>query len=123
MHYPPMWKFRLLKTLKANGNTENRRLLKAWGRAEGGSASNNPLNTTYEWPGATVYNSAGVKNYPTGTIGIAATADTLELEFYKGIVADLRAGTFTAKQIVERNAGEFNLWGTGAPNVLAVLNS
>ncbi len=121
MHLPPLWKFRLLRALHAKGSAENRRLLAAWARAEGGSAKNNPLNTTEPWPGATSYNSAGVKNYPTGAAGIAATAATLVNGYYPGIVADLRGGKLTARAIVTRNAAEFDKWGTGASRVLSLL--
>jgi len=121
VHLPPLWKFRLLRAVHARGVRENRRLLAAWARAEGGTASYNPLNTTQAWPGATDYNSAGVKNYPTGAAGIAATAATLTNGRYDGIVADLRAGKKAAAQIVRDNAVEFDTWGTGASNILRVL--
>ncbi len=121
MHLPPLWKFRLLRAIHAKGVRENRRLLAAWARAEGGTASYNPLNTTEPWPGATDYNSVHVKNYASGPSGIAATAATLVNGHYDGIVADLRAGTFTAEQIATRNSSEFDVWGTGAANILRVL--
>ena len=121
MHLPILWRFRLLRGLKARGVWQNRKLLGAWARAEGGKARYNPLNTTEPWKGATDYNTAGVKNYRTGADGIAATVATLTNGRYPGIVADLRAGKLTARQIVERNAAELNLWGTGASHVLALL--
>lgn len=121
MHLPILWKFRLLRALKAKGSRENRRVLAAQARAEGGTARNNPLNTTEPWPRATLYNSAGVRNYRTGSDGIAATATTFLNGHYPGIVADLRAGTFTARQIVTRNAQEYDTWGTGASRILALL--
>jgi hypothetical protein len=98
------------------------RLLKAWARAEGGTAAFNPLNTTEPWRGATDYNSAGVKNYPSGRAGIAATVATLDNGYYKGIVHDLRwPHNYSAREMVERNAHEFDTWGTGASHVLGVL--
>lgn len=122
-HLPFMWRFRLLAAIHARGVWQNRRLLAAWARAEGGSAGFNPLNTTQPWPGATDYNSVGVKNYPNGAAGIAATAATLVNGHYNGIVADLRVGKLPAEEIVRRNASEFDTWGTGAGNVLRVLGS
>ncbi len=121
MHLPFVWKFRLLRAIHAKGSLENRRLLAAWARAEGGTAKYNPMNTTEPWPGATNYNTAGVKNYPTGAAGIAATAATLVNGYYNGLVADLRSGKWTARQIVTRNAAEIDKWGTGAQRVLALL--
>lgn len=120
-HFPVLWRFRLLRAIHAKGTNENRRLLAAWARAEGGTATYNPLNTTEPWPGATDYNSVHVRNYPTGAAGIAATAATLVNGHYAGIVRDLRAGKCTARQMVERNAHEYDTWGTGSSHVLAQL--
>ena len=120
-HLPFMWRFRLLRAVHAKGASANRQLLGAWAKAEGGTARYNPLNTTEPWPGATDYNSAGVRNYPTGAAGIAATAATLVNGHYPGIVHDLRAGGFTAAQMVERNGPQFDTWGTGAANILRLL--
>lgn len=122
-HLPLLWRFRLLRAIHAKGAAPNRQLLNAWARAEGGTARYNPLNTTQPWPGATDYNPVGVKNYPTGAAGIAATAATLVNGHYPGIVHDLRAGGFTAAQMVERNAPQFDTWGTGAANILRVLGA
>lgn len=121
MHLPFLWRFRLLRALNASGYWQGRKLLGAWEKAEGGTAKYNPLNTTLPWLGATDYNSAGVKNYPTGADGIEATAATLTNGLYKGIVNDLRAGRKQAGQIVKDNAAEFDKWGTGAANILRVL--
>jgi hypothetical protein len=124
MHLPILWKFRLLKALHAKGSRENRKVLAAQARAEGGTASYNPLNTTQPWPGATPYNNVGsghVWNYPSGAAGIAATATTFANGHYNGIVADLRSGQWTARQIVTRNAAEYDTWGTGATRILELL--
>lgn len=121
MHLPVLWRFRLLRAIRAKGNSDNRKLLAAWARAEGGTAQYNPLNTTQPWPHATLYNRIGVRNYRTGADGIQATAVTLLNGHYPGIVADLRDGEYTAREIVERNARQFDTWGTGARRVLALL--
>lgn len=120
-HLPTLWRFRLLRAVKAKGNVENRRLLRAWQLAEGGTAAFNPLNTTQPWAGATDYNSVHVRNYATGTDGIAATAATLQNGYYPGIVRDLRDGQWDAREIVTRNRREFDTWGTHATHVAAVL--
>lgn len=121
MHLPLLWRFRLLRAIKAKGNAENRRLLGAWALAEGGHAEFNPLNTTWRWPRSTDYNAVHVQNYRTGPDGIAATARTLESGPYHGIVRDLRSGRYTALEIVDRNAREFDTWGTGAHHIAALL--
>jgi hypothetical protein len=120
-HLPYLWRYRLLRSLGAKQNRENRRLLHAWRTAEGGTARYNPLNTTEKWAGATDYNSVGVKNYRTGADGLAATKATLVNGFYTGIVRDLRAGHLSARLIVQHNAKEFDTWGTGSENILRLL--
>lgn len=120
-HLPPNWSWRLLAVLGAPTTTSNVNLLDAWARAEGGEAAWNPLNTTYLLPGATEYNSAGVRNFAKPIDGICATALTLDNGDYRGIVGDLQAGKYTAREIVTRNAHEFDTWGTGSAAVLAVL--
>jgi hypothetical protein len=121
VHLPVMWRYRVERGLHAKGGGENHRLLHAWQRAEGGTARYNPLNTTEPWKGATDYNSAGVKNYRTSWDGINATVATLLNGRYPGIVHDMRDGRRTAEQMVAANAAEFNLWGTGAKNILKLL--
>lgn len=121
MHYPTLWRFRLLRAIHAKGAWQNRRLLAAWAKAEGGTAHYNPLNTTEPWPGSWNYNSAGVKDYRTGADGIAATAATLTNGRYNGIVHDLRMGEKKARQIVTDNAAEFDTWGTHASHILPLL--
>ncbi len=64
----------------------------AWQAAEGGSASWNPFNTTEPVPGASNFNSVGVKNYPSEEAGIDATAQTLLNGRYGPILAAFRQG-------------------------------
>ena len=102
---------------------ENLRLLEAWQRAEGGDARWNPLNTTFDLPGATNYNSVGVKNYPRATWGVCATALTLTNGRYAGILGALQAAKLSAAEIVETCRDQFQTWGTNPDTILAVLDS
>lgn len=121
-HLPYLWRFRVLRLLQAKGNyAPNRQLLGAWAQAEGGTASFNPLNTTQPWPHATIYNSAGVRNYASGSDGVHATAVTLLNGHYDGIVEDLRAASKSAGQIVKDRRTEFQTWGTNPDTILRVL--
>jgi cell wall-associated NlpC family hydrolase len=52
----------------------------------------NPLNTTEDEPGDSIYNSDGVKNYPNPTVGAHANAATLLNGRYPAIVKQLQAG-------------------------------
>lgn len=89
-----------------------------WTAAESGTepcdgmagARYNPLNTTEPATGATDFNSVGVKNYPSWTVGVAATIATLRLNYYTDIRHQLATAT-TTKQIADAIAA--SPWGTG----------
>lgn len=91
----------------------------AWSAAESGTepcdgrsgARYNPLNTTMPAPGASNFNSVGVKNYPSLAEGVAATAGTLRLAPYIGIRGVLSSG---ANLAAFASAVEASPWGTGA---------
>lgn len=119
-HLPRFWRYRLLAKLHAFPTRNNLKLLHYWQVCEGGSASFNPLNTTEDWPGATQYNPDGVKNYPSGKVGIQATYLTLVNGHYNGIVGGMRARV-AAKTIVTKYADEFDTWGTGTTCILREL--
>lgn len=88
----------------------------AWMQAEGDAGRYNPLNTTQDESGATVFNAVGVKNYLDWKQGVKATVKTLDFganhkEFgYQPIRAHLRNSDhpLLVMEAVERSA-----WGTG----------
>lgn len=82
----------LLVQLGAPATPTNVAMLVGWMAREGTTAANNPLATTLPWPGATIFNSAGVRNYASHGDGVDATARTLTAPVYAPIVFDLRAG-------------------------------
>jgi hypothetical protein len=82
----------VLATIHAPATPANVASIEAWARREGGGGTNNPLNTTLSMPGATDFNSVGVKNYSSMGVGILATAQTLLGGGYSDIVAALRSG-------------------------------
>lgn len=123
-HLPVQWIDRLCGIMLIPLCPAVRQLFEAWARAEGGTARWNPLNTTLPMPGAWLYNSAGVRNYPFPVSGIAATAATLALPYYRQLWGSLQvahANGHSARQIVEANRQAFDTWGTGADHVLAAL--
>lgn len=120
-HLPPYWAERLCRTIGAGPGPENVRFLHAWAAAEGGTAEWNPLNTEFDLPGATNYNTAGVKNYPRPTWGVCATVLTLTNGNYGKIVGHLQAGTYTAEQIVDDCDAQIRTWGTNPDTIRAVL--
>lgn len=83
----------ILTNLDAPITDDNMKFLYAWRQVEGGSAKNNPFNTTYDLakdPNISNYNKVGVKNYSTPQFGLEATIKTLKLPYYTDIVNGLR---------------------------------
>jgi hypothetical protein len=64
----------------------------AWAHREGGGGANNPLNTTLDMPGATDFNSVGVKNFGSASIGATATVRTILGGGYSDVLAALKSG-------------------------------
>ncbi len=89
------WASSFLHALGASTGRENMIAVVAWEAAEGTEATWNPLATTKDMPGATQYNSHGVRNYRSMEQGIEASKLTLELpnRGYEPIIARLRKGT------------------------------
>ncbi len=109
----------------------NLRRLAAWAKAEGGSASFNPFNTTLNEPGATAYNSFGpggkyhVRNYPNAAVGVKATDDTLLFtgggQHYRELVAVLRNPNSTDAQFAAALGRSH--WGTNPKLVAKILHA
>lgn len=104
------WEGDVLRAIGAPASAANVAFLDTWQRYEGGSAAFNPLNTTQSEPGATDYNSVGVKNYPSAAVGAKATAATLENGRYDAVVSALRTGNPQPSSEME---SEIRTWGTG----------
>jgi len=103
----------ILEGIGAPVTDENLKFFYAWRQAEGGSAKNNPFNTTYKLAkdqDMTNYNSVGVKNYSSPLYGIEATIKTLKLSYYTCIVDGLK-NDVGASEISKCPALE--KWGTG----------
>lgn len=119
----PGWDRKLLIALGADARPEQLRFIRAWQHAEGGTAHFNPLNTTYKLPGATTYNSVGVRNYPDELSGLAAHLLTLRLPYYARLVAAIRSPTLTAEQILEAGQTGIRTWGTSTNLIAGVLRT
>lgn len=91
--------------------------LKVWQKYEGGRASFNPFNTNRPAPGATRYNSAGVKNYPDEATGITATVGALKLPYYVFVRAALK----TQQPPAVGAAIIASPWGTKNPAMVAEM--
>lgn len=123
-HLPRLWRFRIAVKGRFFYHAAVFAVWAAWARAEGGVASYNPWNTTEPWPGAIDLpgNTAGVKCYPSGAAGVAATVATLRNGHYPHMVSYFRSpGKRTPRELVELCRADFDEWGTGAARVLAEL--
>jgi hypothetical protein len=111
------WAQALLKSLNMPMTADNVAAIVAWEMAEGGhwynTAYYNPLNTTQSMPGATVFNSVGVKAYTSWLQGLKATVITLHNGYYAGILAALGRGN-DSQAVADAVAS--SPWGTGSFN-------
>jgi hypothetical protein len=89
---------------------ENVRAMVAWQQAEGTRAQNNPLATTQNMPGATQFNSVGVKNFESYQDGLTANIKAITNGRYSNILAALQAGN-NADAVAQAIAN--SPWGTG----------
>ena len=108
------WAQALLLAMRLPVTADNVAAITAWEMAEGGhwynTAYYNPLNTTQDMPGATVFNSVGVKAYTSWKQGLQATVKTLKNGYYDGIIDALRRGNDSSA--VAQAVGN-SPWGTG----------
>ncbi|HEY3833247.1 MAG TPA: hypothetical protein VGO03_13205 [Acidimicrobiia bacterium] len=107
----------VLSALGAPQTAQNVQAIVAWAQAEGTKAANNPLATTESAPGATSFNSVGVKNYPTYAEGVQATVATLTNGRYSNILAALADGS-SAQNVAQAIA--HSPWGTGTGVIRAL---
>jgi murein DD-endopeptidase MepM/ murein hydrolase activator NlpD len=105
------WQARILKGIGAPVTPQNLTFLNAWTKAEGGGATNNPFNTTQMAPGASAYNSVGVRNYGSPEVGLQATIDTLNNGRYGNILGALKQGS---DPMAAAKALAASPWGTGS---------
>ncbi|MFN8036684.1 MAG: hypothetical protein U0V73_12190 [Acidimicrobiia bacterium] len=113
------WGTDVLSALGMPLTDQNVTAMTAWARAEGTDAAFNPIATTQSSPGATNFNSVGVKNYASYEDGLAATVKTLTNGRYGNILAALQTGNDA--EAVARAVAD-SPWGTGE-GVLRVLHA
>jgi peptidoglycan hydrolase CwlO-like protein len=108
------WARALLVAMRFPVTADNVAAITAWEMAEGGhwynTAYYNPLNTTQSMPGATVFNSVGVKAYTSWKQGLEATMITLKNGYYGSILDALRRGNDSTAVAAAVGASP---WGTG----------
>ena len=108
------WAQALLVAMRLPVTADNVAAITAWEMAEGGhwynTAYYNPLNTTQDMPGATVFNSVGVKAYTSWKQGLEATVKTMKNGYYGSIIEALKRGNDSAAVAQAVGASP---WGTG----------
>jgi hypothetical protein len=111
----------LCKRLGVEKTLHVRRAFATWMQSEGGSARNNPLNTTLHMPNSTRYNFADVQNYVSSEEGIDATVETFATphQGYGRILQAMKENK-SARTIVSI-IGETN-WGTAKTLMAEVLS-
>lgn len=110
------WAKSFLQGIGAPVTDANLHAIVSWIQAEGGNAHWNPLNTTHEAPGATDYNSVGVKDYPDFETGLAAAIETLNFGADHGLYGyrEIRYSLRSARRAgLTLRAVETSIWGTG----------
>lgn len=113
------WAVDLLGRLGMPKTRENVRAIVAWQLAEGTRAAFNPLAVNRDHPGATDFNSHGVKNYPTYDAGMQETVEGFHNGRYDQILAALASGN-DARAVGTAVAN--SPWGTGQ-GLLRVLDA
>lgn len=106
------WAKRLTDAYELSFSDHRRLAIVSWETAEGTSARYNPLATTLRVSGSTDFNSVGVQDYPSLSVGVQATKRTLAGQGfgYGAIVLALQENA-SAKEILEAVAA--SAWGTG----------
>jgi hypothetical protein len=101
---------KVLQCLGAKPTKGNMLFMYAWRQSEGAKAKFNPFNTTKNMPGATRFNSVGVRNYKTMEDGVRATCETIKLGYYTDIVNGLKndVGLYELSRMES-----LKKWGTG----------
>lgn len=108
------WAKAFLHSIGAPGCTDNVVIMVTWQVAEFTEARWNPLATTLDMPGATIFNSHGVRNYVSLEQGLEATHQTLlrgaETYGYGAILQGLKR---CADRMVTANAIRASSWCAG----------
>ncbi|HVL80191.1 MAG TPA: hypothetical protein VM840_01195 [Actinomycetota bacterium] len=109
------WAGHFLRHMGAPVTRSNQVVVVAWQAAEYTKATWNPLATSYHMPGATVFNSHGVRNYVSLEQGVHASVATLRRpnRGYEPVVAAFMAGNDAMATARAINA---SMWCRGCNN-------
>jgi hypothetical protein len=101
----------VLARIGAPVTEQNMAVMQAWIKAEGTKAQFNPLATVRKAPGASNFNSVGVKNFVSYEQGVDTTVGAITNGLYDDVIAALRRGN-DAYAVADAIAA--SPWGSGA---------
>lgn len=106
------WEGQLLTALGIKRTQNDVDFLDLWHTDTSNLGKNNPVDATEPWAGSKVINDAGIRDYPSHTAGIGATAEQLRTAPYAAILAALKSGDpYTVNDYV-KVADELTTWGS-----------
>jgi hypothetical protein len=101
----------VLQRIGAPVTSENVKAMSAWIDSEGTRAQFNPLATVRKAPGATDFNTTGVKNFVSYEQGVETTVGAITNGLYGNVIAAFRKGD-DAYAVADAIAN--SPWGSGA---------
>lgn len=109
----------VLRAIGAPETTSNMQAMSAWVKSEGTKAGFNPLATCRAAPGASDFNSVGVKNFQSYEQGVQTTVGAIQNGLYQPVIEALRRGN---DAYAVADAIKASPWGSGGL-VRSVLHS
>jgi hypothetical protein len=106
------WEAELLNALGFKVTQNDIDFLNLWHIDTSNLGKDNPIDATEAWPGSTVVNDFGIRDYPTRSAGIHATAKQLHQPQYAAILAALRSGNPYTVRDVTKVTNELKAWGS-----------
>ena len=110
----------VLRGIGAPASAWNLEFMSEWARSEGTLADHNPFASTRPAEGATIFNSAKVRNYIDDDQGIAATVATLGLSYYRAIVHGLQNQTLADREAIVKGLETWS--GTTTPKAYHIAH-
>lgn len=117
------WQVQLLQHLGDDVTEDSYIVLTAWTRSVNNRGKNNPMGATHAAAGATNYNKAGIKNYPSHAAALQATVEELLLPKYSALpvfIADPHGSHPTTGPHVNP---ELKTWGVNLATFQAQLDA
>lgn len=106
------WAGQLLTLLGFKNTQNDLDFLDLWHTDTSDLGKDNPIDATEAWAGSTVVNDAGIRNYPTRSAGLHATAKQLHQPEYAAVLAALKSGNPYTVNDPAKVTDELKTWGS-----------